>query len=59
MTGVVVAVSVLLDAVDGATGSAFLGSTPEGGSVAQFQIAIPLWVRLPVAVVVVALGGPD
>ena len=36
---------------------AFIGSTPEGGSVAQFQIPIPLWIRLPAAVVLVAWGA--
>jgi hypothetical protein len=35
----------------------FIASTPEGGSVAQFQIPIPLWIRLPAAVVVVAWGA--
>jgi hypothetical protein len=35
----------------------FITSTPEGGSVAQFQIAIPLWLRLPAAVALVAWGA--
>jgi hypothetical protein len=35
----------------------FLGSTPEGGSVAQFQIPIPLLVRLPAAAVLVVWGA--
>ena len=41
----------------GSTGSTFIASTPEGGSVAQFQIPIPLWIRLPAAVVLVAWGA--
>jgi len=36
---------------------AFIASTPEGGAIAQFQIPIPLWIRLPAAVALVAWGG--
>jgi len=35
----------------------FLASTPEGGSVAQFQIPVPLWLRLPAAAILVAWGA--
>src|SRR4029079_12199681 len=35
----------------------FIGSTPEGGSVAQFQIPIPLWLRLPAAFALVVWGA--
>ena len=57
VTGAIVVVSVLVDPGRWGEWFAFLGSTPEGGSVAQFQIPIPLWVRLPIAVVVVAWGA--
>jgi hypothetical protein len=36
---------------------AFLGSTPEGGSVTQFHIPIPLWIRFPAAAALVIWGG--
>jgi hypothetical protein len=52
-----VAVSVLLDGQLWVDWIRFLSTTPEGGSVAQFQIPIPLLVRLPVAVILVAWGG--
>ena len=57
VTGAIVAVSVFLDGHLWLDWLSFLSSTPEGGSVAQFQIGIPLLVRLPLALVVVAWGG--
>lgn len=57
VTAAIVAVSMLLDFGLWQAWLAFVTSTPEGGSVAQFQIAIPLWLRLPAAVVLVAWGG--
>ena len=57
VTGAIVAVSLLLRGQLWVDWIEFLQSTPEGGSVAQFQIPIPLWVRLPVAVVLVAWGA--
>ena len=58
VTGAIVAVSARCSrASSGSTGSSFLASTPEGGSVAQFQIPIPLWIRLPAAAVLVVWGA--
>jgi hypothetical protein len=57
VTGAIVAVSLLVDWHLWAEWVAFLTSTPEGGSVAQFQIAVPLWVRLPAALVIVVWGA--
>jgi len=57
VTGVIVAVSLVLQGQLWVDWLAFVGSTPEGGSVAQFQIAIPLLIRLPAAVVLVAWGA--
>ena len=57
MTGRIVAVSLVLQGQLWVDWLAFIGSTPEGGSVAQFQIAIPLWIRLPAAAVLVAWGA--
>jgi hypothetical protein len=57
VTGVIVAVSMVVDASLWRDWLAFLISTPEGGSVSQFQISIPLWIRLPTALIVVAWGA--
>jgi hypothetical protein len=57
VTGVIVAVSLVLQGQLWVDWLAFIGSTPEGGSVAQFQIAIPLVIRLPAAVILVAWGA--
>jgi glycosyl transferase family 87 len=57
VTAAIVAVSIFLDAHLWEEWIGFLASTPEGGSVTQFQIAIPLVLRLPVALVLVAWGG--
>jgi Glycosyltransferase family 87 len=57
VTAVIVVASFALDPTRWFDWLAFLRSTPEGGSVAQFQIPIPLWIRLPTALVVVAWGA--
>ncbi len=57
VTGVIVVISLLVDGALWADWIAFLRSTPEGGSVAQFQIPIPLLIRLPAALILVAWGG--
>ena len=57
VTGAIVVVSVALQGQLWVDWIAFLGSTPEGGSVAQFQIPIPLWIRLPAAAALVVWGG--
>jgi hypothetical protein len=57
VTAAIVAVSLALDGPLWADWIAFLRSTPEGGSVAQFQIPVPLLIRLPVALLLVAWGG--
>lgn len=57
ITASIVAVSVVVHGRLWVDWLSFLGSTPEGGSVAQFQIPIPLWLRLPAAAVLVAWGG--
>jgi hypothetical protein len=57
VTAAIVGVSVALDTQLWVEWLAFLGSTPEGGSVAQFQIPVPLLIRLPLAIGIVAWGG--
>jgi hypothetical protein len=57
VTGVIVAVSLVLEGQLWLDWLAFIGSTPEGGSVAQFQIPIPLWIRLPAAIAIVVWGA--
>jgi len=57
VTGVIVAVSLVLQGQLWIDWIDFLRSTPEGGSVAQFQIPVPLWIRLPAAVVLVVWGA--
>ena len=57
VTGVIVAVSLVLQGQLWIDWVDFLRSTPEGGSVAQFQIPIPLWLRLPAAAVLVVWGA--
>jgi hypothetical protein len=57
VTGAIVAVSILADRELWVEWIQFLSTTPEGGSVAQFQIAIPLLARLPLALVIVAWGA--
>lgn len=57
VTAVIVAVSLVVDGSLWVDWWAFIRSTPEGGSVAQPQIPVPLWLRLPAAVVLVAWGA--
>jgi glycosyl transferase family 87 len=57
VTAAIVAVSLLVDGQLWVDWLAFIGSTPEGGSVAQFQIPVPLWLRLPAAAVLVIWGA--
>jgi hypothetical protein len=57
VTAAIVAVSLVVDARLWQEWIGFIGSTPEGGSLAQFQIGVPLWIRLPAAAVLVAWGG--
>ncbi len=49
VTGAIVAVSLILQGQLWVDWLGFIFSTPEGGSVAQFHIPIPLWLRLPAA----------
>ena len=57
VTAAVVAVSLVVDGQLWVDWLAFLGSTPEGGAIAQFQIPVPLWIRLPAAAVLVTWGA--
>jgi hypothetical protein len=57
VTGGIVAASLVVDAQAWLDWVSFLMATPDGGTVAQFHIPIPLWIRLPAAVVLVAWGG--
>ena len=57
VTGVIVAVSVVLTPRLWVEWFAFLGNAQGGGTVAQFQIGLPLWVRLPAALALVVWGA--
>ena len=57
VTGAIVAVSLVVDGSLWVDWWDFIRSTPEGGSVTQPQIPVPLWLRLPAAVVLVAWGA--
>ena len=57
VTGAIVAVSLVFQGQLWVDWIAFITSTPEGGSVEQFHIAIPLWIRLPAAAVLVIWGA--
>jgi hypothetical protein len=57
VTGAIVAVSLVFEGQLWVDWFGFILSTPEGGSVAQFQIPIPLWIRLPAAIALVAWGA--
>jgi hypothetical protein len=57
VTGAIVAISLLYEPNVWREWIDFIGSTPEGGSVAQFQIPIPLWLRLPAAFALVVWGA--
>ena len=58
VTAVLVAVSL---AIDGRLWELWLrdsiGATAEGAAINQFSIPVPLWIRVPAALVVVAWGG--
>ncbi len=57
-TGVIAALSVLVDGAQWLDWFALLGqASSEGGQVAQAQVPIPLWLRVPAAVALVAWGG--
>ena len=57
VTGAIVAVSLLLHGQLWVDWLAFITSTPEGGSVEQFHIGLPLWLRLPAAAALVIWGA--
>ena len=57
VTGAIVAVSLLLDLQLWREWIAFIASTPDGGSVGQFNLSLPLWMRVPAAAALVAWGG--
>ena len=56
-TGAIVAVSLVFQGQLWVDWIAFITSTPEGGAVEQFHIGIPLWLRIPVAAVLVIWGA--
>lgn len=56
-TAAIVAVSVLIDGRIWGEWLRFIVSTTEGQQVAQFEIGLPLFVRLPAAAALVAWGG--
>ena len=57
VTSMIVAASLLYEPNVWREWIDFIASTPEGGSIAQFQIPIPLWIRLPAAVMLVVWGA--
>ena len=57
VTGSIVVVSLILQGQLWVDWLGFIFSTPEGGSVAQFHIPIPLWLRLPAAAALVIWGA--
>lgn len=57
VTGAIVAASVVVDARLWVDWLGFLERAGEGATVAQFEIAMPLWLRLAVALGVVAWGA--
>ena len=59
VTAAIVAVSLVLDRQLWSEWISFLSATPEGGSVAQFQIPVPLWLRLPARGRARRVGRPD
>jgi hypothetical protein len=56
-TAAIVAVSLVVDGSLWADWLDFLGRAGGGATVAQFEIGVPLWLRLPAALVLVAWGG--
>jgi hypothetical protein len=57
VTAAITAVSVAVDWHLWVDWLDFLGRAGAGASVGQFEIAVPLWLRLPAAVALVAWGG--
>jgi hypothetical protein len=57
LTGAIVAVSMAVDGHLWVDWLGFLGRAGEGATVAQFEIALPLWVRLPAALGLVVWGA--
>lgn len=57
VTAAIMAVSLVVDGSLWADWLRFLGRAGGGATVAQFEIAVPLWLRLPAALVLVAWGG--
>lgn len=56
-TAAIAALSVIVEPRQWAAWIQFLGATSEGATIAQFQIGLPLWLRLPAAVALVAWGA--
>lgn len=56
-TAAIVAVSVVVDRPLWESWIGLLQTTPDGGSVAQVHIPIPLWLRIPASIALVAWGG--
>jgi hypothetical protein len=57
VTAAIAGVSVAVDGSLWADWFGFLGRTGAGTTVGQFEIPVPLWVRLPAALALVAWGG--
>ena len=57
VTAAIVAASIAVDGSLWPDWLGFLGRAGAGAVVGQFEIAVPLWVRLPAALVLVAWGG--
>jgi hypothetical protein len=57
VTGVNVDASLVYEPQEWREWFDYIRTTPEGGSVAQFQIGVPLWIRLPVAAALVVWGA--
>ena len=57
VTGVIIVLSVVVNPQLWVEWFAFLGSAQGGGTVAQFQIGLPLWIRLPAALALVVWGA--
>jgi hypothetical protein len=56
-TAVIVAVSVVVDRPLWESWIGLLQTTPEGGSIAQVHVPIPLWLRVPGSLALAAWGG--
>ena len=57
VTGAIVAVSFIVDTNLWAEWFGFLGRAGQGATVAQFEIAMPLWLRLPAALGLIVWGA--